>query len=346
MVLTESNFGGISGEIVVGTFKPHNTQIQHPTLRFMHRWIAMTLFPSHDIRWIRAPKLKMLYVMVKKVKIVPMREIFHHWLDIIKNTTAITCTSFVTRIAVGVGALDEGDVNYIEVPCIIVNEYYMIQGHNLKTNAAGDLLYTFSGCTNVIRLPNPNLCLYKCQQLTFDLETTVEASRKSVSGRVTRSRARKEAASSSQQPPQEIPHPVAAPQVHHTGWSSIVDMLGFVLGIIPVRTNPHSRWQMGGIIPAGINLRNRHRHQVSRRPTPLHGQAKHCWHFLASLLRTGLGPIPSNGARNAVLASPSKDTKECQPIGLYNYRQCPQAHESIVVAFHPEVFRVLLFIFC
>jgi hypothetical protein len=34
------------------------------------------------------------------------------------------------------------------------------------------------------------------------------------------------------------------------------------------------------------------------------------WHFLASLLRIGLGPIPINGARNAVLASPSKDTKE------------------------------------
>jgi hypothetical protein len=40
------------------------------------------------------------------------------------------------------------------------------------------------------------------------------------------------------------------------------------------------------------------------------------WHFLASLLRIGLGPIPSNGARNAMLASPSKDTMECQPIGI------------------------------
>jgi hypothetical protein len=77
---------------------------------------------------------------------------------------------------------------------------------------------------------------------------------------------------------------------------------------------------------------------------PPQGSA-HCWYFLASLLRTGLGPIPSNGARNAVLASPSKDTKECQPIGLYNYRQCPKTHRSIVVAFHPEVFRVSLFIF-
>jgi hypothetical protein len=48
------------------------------------------------------------------------------------------------------------------------------------------------------------------------------------------------------------------------------------------------------------------------------GARNACWHFIASLLRTSLGPIPSNGARNAVLASPSKDTKERQPIGLYN----------------------------
>jgi hypothetical protein len=76
------------------------------------------------------------------------------------------------------------------------------------------------------------------------------------------------------------------------------------------------------------------------------GARNACWHFLASLLRTGLGPIRSNDARNAVLASPNKDTKEHQPIGLYNYRQCPQAHGSIIVAFHSEVFRVSLFIFC
>jgi hypothetical protein len=116
MILTAINFGGeISGEIVVGTFKPYNTKIQHPTLRFKHRWIAMTLFPSHDIRWIRAPELKMLYAVVKKIKVAPIREIFHHWLDIIKNSTTVTCTSLITHIATGVGTLDEGDVNYIEI---------------------------------------------------------------------------------------------------------------------------------------------------------------------------------------------------------------------------------------
>ena len=39
----------ISDQNVVGKFQPHNMNIQHPTLRFMHHWIAMTLFSRQDI---------------------------------------------------------------------------------------------------------------------------------------------------------------------------------------------------------------------------------------------------------------------------------------------------------
>ena len=39
----------ISGQVVVGKFQPRNMDIQHPTLRLMHRWIAMTLFSWQDI---------------------------------------------------------------------------------------------------------------------------------------------------------------------------------------------------------------------------------------------------------------------------------------------------------
>ena len=34
----------ISGQNVVGKFQPQNMNIRHRTLRFMHRWITMTLF--------------------------------------------------------------------------------------------------------------------------------------------------------------------------------------------------------------------------------------------------------------------------------------------------------------
>jgi hypothetical protein len=47
-----------------------------------------------------------------------------------------------------------------------------------------------------------------------------------------------------------------------------------------------------------------------------------CWHSLASLLE---------------LVYPSNNIKECQLIGHNVYRGYPQAHRSIIVAFHLEV---------
>jgi hypothetical protein len=53
-------------------------------------------------------EIKVLYAMIKKIKIALVKEIFKHWLEIIKtfSTTSIICTSLVTRIANGVGALE------------------------------------------------------------------------------------------------------------------------------------------------------------------------------------------------------------------------------------------------
>ena len=71
----------ISGQNVVGKFQPHNMNIHHPTLRFMHRWIAMTLFASQDIRIVYHTELQILYAMFKKITIAPMKEMFKHWLE-------------------------------------------------------------------------------------------------------------------------------------------------------------------------------------------------------------------------------------------------------------------------
>ena len=72
-------WGAISGQSVVGKFQPHNTNIQHPTLKFMHRWIAMNLFPRDDIRVVHNDELKkILYAIVKKIKISPMMAMIKH----------------------------------------------------------------------------------------------------------------------------------------------------------------------------------------------------------------------------------------------------------------------------
>ena len=142
--------------------------IQHPTLRLMHWCIAMTLFSRQDIRVVHNTKMQILYAMVKKIKIAPVKEIFKHWLDTLKLfSTSISCTSLVTRIASGVGALEDRDVDYNSTPRIIIDEHYLLQGHHLKHNAARQLVFFFQGCTNKISLPNPNLLLYNSPTLTF-----------------------------------------------------------------------------------------------------------------------------------------------------------------------------------
>jgi hypothetical protein len=59
--------------------------IQHPTLRLMHRWIAMTLFSMQDIRVVHNDKMKILNAMIKKIKIAPVKEMFKHWLELLKT---------------------------------------------------------------------------------------------------------------------------------------------------------------------------------------------------------------------------------------------------------------------
>ena len=91
----------------------------------------------------------------------------------------------MTRIATSIGALDGQDVTYISTLRISINEYYLMQGHHLKYDCAGNLVFFFPGYTNKILLPNPKLSLYKSSELTFALVEQEEAHRSSVSHRST-----------------------------------------------------------------------------------------------------------------------------------------------------------------
>ena len=50
----------------------------------MHHWIAMTLFSRQDIQVVHNTEMQILYAMIKKIKIAPIKEIFKHWLDLFK----------------------------------------------------------------------------------------------------------------------------------------------------------------------------------------------------------------------------------------------------------------------
>jgi hypothetical protein len=190
--------------------------IHHPTLRFMHYWIAMTLFARQDIRFVCHAELQILYAMLKKIKIAPMKEMFKHWLETLKASTSISCTSLVTHIAANIGALDGQDVTCISTPRIDTDEHYLMQGHHWKYDDAGNLVFFFLGYTNEISLPNLRFSLYKSPSLTFTLVEQEEACKSSVSRRGTRSRARDEAGSS-QQPPTPTLTPLV-PHEFHTEW--------------------------------------------------------------------------------------------------------------------------------
>ena len=110
----------------------------------------MTLFARKDIRFVSHAELQILHAMLKKTKIAPVKEMFKHWLETFMASTAIFCMSLVTHIAANIGALDGQDVTYISTPHIKIDEHYLMQGHYLKNNDAGNLVYFFSSYTNEI----------------------------------------------------------------------------------------------------------------------------------------------------------------------------------------------------
>jgi hypothetical protein len=96
--------------------------------------------------------MQLLYAMLKKTKVAPVKEMLIHWLETIKASTAITCTSLVTRIAANIGALDGQDVTYISTSRIQIDEHFLMQGHHLKYDDTGNLVFYFLRYTNEIRL--------------------------------------------------------------------------------------------------------------------------------------------------------------------------------------------------
>jgi hypothetical protein len=57
----------------------------------MHKWLAITLFPRDDVRPVRNVELMILYAMVNKFKISPVKAM--QWLKHLKMTGPIECIS-------------------------------------------------------------------------------------------------------------------------------------------------------------------------------------------------------------------------------------------------------------
>ena len=154
----------------------------------------------------RNDELMILYAMVNKIRVSLAKAMVKQWFPNFRMTVPIECTSLVTRIASNMVILDRNPVPFIEDPRDLINEAYLVQGHTLKKGPNDSLVFFSLGYANEIPLPNVGYHLYNCHSLTILLVPQEEGRRHSVSdlsGRTTRSRARREGL----QQPQPHPQP-------------------------------------------------------------------------------------------------------------------------------------------
>ncbi len=100
--------------------KPRTNDIHNPTLRLMHKWIAMTLFPRGDIRPFRGDELIIMFAMVRKIKIDPVKCMIRQWSESIKFFAPVECTSLITRIAKGLGVVSNQIALFEPLICVLM----------------------------------------------------------------------------------------------------------------------------------------------------------------------------------------------------------------------------------
>jgi hypothetical protein len=77
--------------------------IQNPSLRFLHRWLSFTLFPTRELYSVTVAKLKCLFAMVHRIKYTLVADIINYIKEIHTPSGPIECTSLVTCIALNIG---------------------------------------------------------------------------------------------------------------------------------------------------------------------------------------------------------------------------------------------------
>jgi len=126
------------------------------------------------------------------------------------------CTSLITHLAASVDPHAATTIIYITTPRIMINESYLSHGHMIKRDEIGKkILYYFSGYTNEIQLPNPDLALYNSPLLTFTLIERKGGRKSSVSRRNSQRREQEEQAAQAARAAQVAqPAPSAQPAQH------------------------------------------------------------------------------------------------------------------------------------
>ena len=82
----------------------------------MHKWIGFSLFPRPDFCTVRVDDLKLLYALVKRRKVSPVKFMMNQWKEDFKLKGDVECTSLVTHIAQNMGLLDNASISPMDIP--------------------------------------------------------------------------------------------------------------------------------------------------------------------------------------------------------------------------------------
>ncbi|WVZ97056.1 hypothetical protein U9M48_042620 [Paspalum notatum var. saurae] len=77
------------------------------------RWLTMVVFPWDDTRCVTVEDVRCLYAMWKKIKFAPTLSMVRHWQGLAQSGHIISITSFVTRIAYGLGMLANATISFM-----------------------------------------------------------------------------------------------------------------------------------------------------------------------------------------------------------------------------------------
>jgi hypothetical protein len=168
-------------------FNSHRTSdIEHPTLRFFHKWLGFTFFPHDDTSKVRSADLQLMYAIVKKIKVSPVHLIVVHWLIVPSYQVGhVAICSLVTHIASNLDMLQGASLEFIEEHRDTFGYDHLFHAHLLKR--VNDELYMMYGEIQ-LRLPNSELALYSVRTFHVDLQAqpvNAQAPQRTASERIT-----------------------------------------------------------------------------------------------------------------------------------------------------------------
>ena len=109
-----------------------------------------------------------MYAAMSRRQLSPVSLIVQHWMTMPQILGNISCTSLVTRIARHLGLLENASVSYRREERPIIGFDFFSKGHILKKR--GSVYYAMHTTIGEIRLPNPDLSIYRVQSYLLNVQ--------------------------------------------------------------------------------------------------------------------------------------------------------------------------------